>query len=225
MPRSSRTLCAHRHGASDFWGDRHIRSPARGLDRTLACWPSGWSGACRSSKSLPPAPPSSRIALGLLLLLSRETSVVALVITPLDSTHAPVDRMCPSRRVRYVVRTALGWLEEMLMHTVFFLDPRGWCHFLEVVRDRCRHLVAFRRGEYRITLQVTVLLGAALAIDTLEAARALRQDYFQFTDHCRGPLPIANISTLQYGRWTYPSARLRSLYTSLSVRLSRSSTL
>ena len=152
------------------------------------------------------------IALGLLpLYFSRETSVIALVITPLDSLYTyvsdPSIECVRQGGCDMSFASALGWLEEMLMQHSFFLKttPRPaifleWCVIAAAI-------VAFRRGEYRITLQVTVLLGAALAIDTLEAARALRQDYFQFTDPLiiiAATLLIANISTLQYGRWTYP---------------------
>jgi hypothetical protein len=156
------------------------------------------------------------IALGLLpLYLSRETSVVALVITPLDSLFGYVSDpgidcvrqggcdMSPA--------SVLGWLQETLTQHSFFLktSPRPalfleWC----VIAGAA---YAFRRGDYKLTLRVVFLIGAVLAVDTVEAAHALRQDYFQFTDPLiviAAVLLIAGLPELQQSRWTYPLGAL-----------------
>ena len=152
------------------------------------------------------------VALGLLpLYISRETSVVALIITPLDSLYGyvsdPALECVRQGGCKMSFASALGWLKEMLIQHSFFLKttPRPaifleWCVISAAV-------YAVRRGEYKLALQVVFLIGAAMAIDTLEAARALRQDYFQFTDPLiiiAATLLIAKVSALQYGRWTYP---------------------
>jgi hypothetical protein len=156
------------------------------------------------------------IALGLLpLYLSRETSVVALVITPLDSllgyVSDPAIECVRQGGCDMSLASALGWLRETLTQHSFFLktSPRPalfleWCVIAGAV-------YAFRRSEYKLTLQVIFLIGAVLAIDTLEAAHALRQDYFQFTDPLiviAAVLLIAGLPTVQQSRWTYPVGAL-----------------
>jgi hypothetical protein len=156
------------------------------------------------------------VALGLLpLYLSRETSVVALVITPLDSLFGyvsdPTVECVRQGGCNMSFASVLGWLEETLTQHSFFLKttPRPalfleWC----VIAGAA---YAFRRGNYRLTLQVVFLIGAVLAVDTLEAAHALRQDYFQFTDPLiviAAVLLIAGLPALQQSRWTYPVGAL-----------------
>ena len=156
------------------------------------------------------------IALGLLpLYLSREASVVALVITPLDSLFGyvsdPAIECVRQGGCDTSLASVLGWLQETLTQHSFILKttPRPalfleWCTIAGAV-------YAFRRGEYKLALQVVFLIGAVLAIDTLAAAHALRQDYFQFTDPLiviAASLLIAGLPALQRSRWTYPVGAL-----------------
>jgi hypothetical protein len=151
------------------------------------------------------------VALGLLpLYIARETTVVTLVITPIDSLYAYVSN--PSFECvrqgpcQLSLASALGWLKEMLMQHSFVLKttPRP-AIFLEwaVIAGM---VIAFRRGRHQLALQVLFLIGAVLAIDTATAARDLKQDYFQFTDPLiviAATLLIAQVTTLQYGRWAF----------------------
>jgi hypothetical protein len=42
--------------------------------------------------------------------------------------------------------------------------------------------IVFRRREYKVALQASFPICAVFAVDTLQAARALKQDYFNYTD-------------------------------------------
>jgi hypothetical protein len=67
-------------------------------------------------------------------------------------------------------------------------------------------VVAFRRGEYKVALQAAFLIGTVLGIDTLQAARGLKQDYFHFTDPLiiiAAVLLLAKMTSMQYHRWTF----------------------
>jgi hypothetical protein len=161
------------------------------------------------------------IALGLLpLYIYRETSIVTTVINPIDALYIHVSGY-KDQEFAYVVSSpapqcgpagcALTMLFhsfwEMVRHHSFFLQtsPRPEI-FLEwfVIAGA---VVAFRRGERKAALQAAFLIGATLGIDTLQAARALKQDYFNYTDPIiiiAAVVLLANATMLQYHRWTYP---------------------
>jgi hypothetical protein len=68
-------------------------------------------------------------------------------------------------------------------------------------------IIAFRRGETKLVLQVGALMVSAWAIDALGVSRGLKQEYFLYTD----PLVIiaacwllARMVDLQRHRWTFP---------------------
>ncbi len=156
------------------------------------------------------------IALGLLpLYLARETSVVTLVITPIDSLYAYVSN--PNLECvrlgtcRLSLASALGWLKQTLIHHSFVLKTSSRpAIFLEwaVIAGM---IIALLRGQYRLALQVAVLIGVVLAIDTVTAARDLKQDYFQFTDPLiiiAATLLIVQVSALQYGRLAFLAGAL-----------------
>jgi hypothetical protein len=68
-------------------------------------------------------------------------------------------------------------------------------------------IVAIRRREWRLVLQVGVLMLADWGIDTLNMARGLKQEYFLLTDPLAiiaAALLVARMTDLQRHRWTYP---------------------
>jgi len=151
------------------------------------------------------------IALGLLpLYIHREAISVATVINPIDallyhSGAMPSD--CGAAHCGPPFALLFHSLGEMLKHHSFFLatSPRPeifleWAVIAGIV-------IAIRRGEYKVALQATFLIGATLGIDTLAAARALKQDYFHFTDPLiiiAAVLLLAKVTSLRFHRWAYP---------------------
>jgi hypothetical protein len=68
-------------------------------------------------------------------------------------------------------------------------------------------VIAIRRREWRLVLQVGALMLADWGIDTLSMARGLKQEYFLLTDPLAiiaAALLIAKHTDLQRHRWTYP---------------------
>jgi hypothetical protein len=66
---------------------------------------------------------------------------------------------------------------------------------------------AYRRGERRAALQALVLMGAAIAIDTLGVRRGLKSEYFIFTDPLiilAGALLLDRLRDLRFHKWAYP---------------------
>ncbi len=150
------------------------------------------------------------MALGLLpLYISREAISVATVINPLDALlyhSGALAAACPPGGCGLPFALILQSLEGMMKHHTYVLHttPRPeifleWAVIAGIV-------IAFRRGEHKVALQTAFLIGAALGIDTLQAARALKQDYFQFTDPpiiIAAVLLLAKMTNLHYHRWAY----------------------
>jgi hypothetical protein len=68
-------------------------------------------------------------------------------------------------------------------------------------------VIAIRRREWRLVLQVAVLMLTDWGIDTLGMARGLKQEYFLLTDPLAiiaAALLISKLTDLQRHRWTYP---------------------
>ena len=68
-------------------------------------------------------------------------------------------------------------------------------------------VIAIRRREWRLVLQVAALMLTDWGIDTLSMARGLKQEYFLLTDPLAiiaAALLIAKLTDLQRHRWTYP---------------------
>jgi len=68
-------------------------------------------------------------------------------------------------------------------------------------------IVAIRRREWRLVLQVAVLMLTDWGIDTLNMARGLKQEYFLMTDPLAiiaAALLVVKMADLQRQRWTYP---------------------
>ncbi|HEX5212404.1 MAG TPA: hypothetical protein VFW22_11805, partial [Pseudolabrys sp.] len=68
-------------------------------------------------------------------------------------------------------------------------------------------VVAIRRRDWRLVLQVGALMLTDWGIDTLNMARGLKQEYFLLTDPLAivaAALLVAKLTDLQRHRWTYP---------------------
>ncbi len=68
-------------------------------------------------------------------------------------------------------------------------------------------LIAIRRREWRLVLQVAALMVTDWGVDTLGMARGLKQEYFLLTDPLAiiaAALLVAKLTDLQRHRWTYP---------------------
>jgi len=68
-------------------------------------------------------------------------------------------------------------------------------------------IVAIRRREWRLVLQVGALMLCDWGIDTLNMARGLKQEYFLLTDPLAiiaAALLVAKLTGLERHRWTYP---------------------
>lgn len=151
------------------------------------------------------------IALGLLpLYIHREAISVVTVINPIDALYYHSGAMpsdCGATHCGLPFALLSRSLGEMLKHHSFFLatSPRPeifleWAVISGIV-------IAIRRGEYKVALQATFLIGATLGVDTLQAARALKQDYFHFTDPLiiiAAVLLLAKVTSLRFHRWAFP---------------------
>jgi hypothetical protein len=68
-------------------------------------------------------------------------------------------------------------------------------------------VIAIRRREWRLVIQVAALMLTDWGIDTLGMARGLKQEYFLLTDPLAiiaAVLLISKLTDLQHHRWTYP---------------------
>lgn len=68
-------------------------------------------------------------------------------------------------------------------------------------------VIAIRRREWRLVLQICALMTVDWGVDTLSMARGLKQEYFLLTDPLAiiaAALLIARLSDLQRHRWAYP---------------------
>jgi hypothetical protein len=151
------------------------------------------------------------ISFGLLpLYFYRATSSIARVISPLDALYyfvAPADLQCGPGGCGLPFAMLLDSIKAVVIHHTFFLhtSPRPEI-FLEWVII-AGIAIAFRRRQYKVALQASFLVCAVFVVDTLQAARALKQDYFNYTDPLiiiAGTVLLAKLTDLQNHRWTYP---------------------
>jgi hypothetical protein len=81
-------------------------------------------------------------------------------------------------------------------------------------------VVAWRRGERQVALQAAMLLGAAIAIDTLGVRRGLKSEYFILTDPLiilSGALLLDRMTDLGRLRYAYPvGVTLMALHVTIS---------
>jgi hypothetical protein len=151
------------------------------------------------------------VALGLLpLYISRETDVVAMVINPIASLYQNITgplTKCNAAWCGVPYALIFYSLREMILYHSFFFQtsPRPEI-FLEWAVIAAT-IYALRHSEPKVALQAALLIGAVLGIDTLQAARALKQNYFNFTDPpiiIAATILLAKIPALQTHRLTYP---------------------
>jgi hypothetical protein len=164
------------------------------------------------------------VSLGLLpLYVYRATSSIAKVMSPLDALYyfvAPAESQCGPDGCGFPFAMIFDSVKGLLLHQTFFLQtsPRPEL-FLEWVII-AGIVIAFRRREYKVALQASFLICAVLAVDTVQTARALKQDYFNYTDPLIiivGALLLAKLTDLQNHRWTYPvGATLIALHVAFS---------
>jgi hypothetical protein len=155
------------------------------------------------------------IALGLLpLYISNETDVVAIVINPISnlatSITGPMEK-CGAAWCGVPFTLIFYSLRQMIAYHTFFLQtsPRPeifleWAVIAAIV-------VAYRHGARKTALQAAILILAVWGIDTLQAARALKQEYFNFTDPLiiiAAVLLLAGAPPLQKYRLFYPVGML-----------------
>lgn len=155
------------------------------------------------------------IGIGLLpLYIAHETQVVTIVINPVASLFmhvtAPVAE-CSGSGCGFPFALLFFGLKMMLAHHSFFLQtsprPEIFLEWFVIAAI----IVALRGGHKKVALQAVLLIGTAMAIDTLQAARAIKQDYFNFTDPLiviAAALLLANVPSLRNHRWTYPIGAL-----------------
>jgi hypothetical protein len=103
--------------------------------------------------------------------------------------------------------TLSQWVGGMIMRRTFVLDssPRPTI-FLEWFVIAAT-VIAIRRREWRLVLQVGALMLTDWGIDTLGMARGLKQEYFILTDPLAiiaAALLISKLVDLQRHRWTFP---------------------
>jgi hypothetical protein len=164
------------------------------------------------------------ISLGLLpLYFFQATSSIARVVSPLDALYyfvAPPDLQCAPGGCGLPFAMLFDSIKGLVVHHTFFLrtSPRPEI-FLEWVTI-AGIAIAFRRREYKVALQASFLVCAVLVVDTLQASRALKQDYFNYTDPLiiiAGAVLLAKLTDLQNHRWTYPiGATLIALHVAFS---------
>jgi hypothetical protein len=113
--------------------------------------------------------------------------------------------------VKHSLGYDIGFLFEAVGHVVlrrtFFLEssPRP-AMFLEWFIIAAM-VIAIRRREWRLVLQVAVLMLVDWGGDTLGMSRGLKQEYFLLTDPLAiiaAALLIAKLTDLKRHRWTYP---------------------
>ncbi|MGE0563627.1 MAG: hypothetical protein AB7O50_03855 [Pseudolabrys sp.] len=154
------------------------------------------------------------IAVGLLPLhVHNEALPVAIVLNPANALAYFGDisqNGCSQGCTVPFVTILRGFVSMLKAHSFVFHTSTRPTIFLEwaVVAGA---IWAWRRGERKIVLQVALLIGAALGIDTFSATRALKIDYFHFADPLiviAAALLIARVPGLQRHKWLYPAGAL-----------------
>lgn len=158
------------------------------------------------------------IAAGLLALyIVHDAAIVVAVLNPLDqlfyygSHSAESLQSCGTVLCPQLFWVMLGNLGGMLKYHSFVLHtstrPAIFLEWLTLALI----VVAWRRGERKAALQAALLVAAVWGIDTLQATRALKQEYFNFND----PLIIiacavlvAKLDFVRVHRFAYPVGAL-----------------
>ncbi len=147
-----------------------------------------------------------------LLALNIEYNVgnVVAVINPIEKmlTFAGTDPRSATASEQFFATLGplIGYVKSVLARYSFvlFTSPRPTVFLVWLIVPGI--VYALRRGERQVALQATLLLLAAIGIDTLGVQRGLKTEYFIFTDPLiilAGALLLDRLDDLRWARWTY----------------------
>ncbi len=150
-------------------------------------------------------------AIGLLALYARyNPNDVAVVFHPFEQMFKWASGSEPElakQGLGYDIRFLFEAIGHVVLRRTFFLEssPRP-AMFLEwfVIAGT---VIAIRRREWSLVLQVGALMLTDWGVDTLGMSRGLKQEYFLLTDPLAiiaAALLIVKLTDLQRHRWTYP---------------------
>jgi hypothetical protein len=145
--------------------------------------------------------------------LDYNTSNVIAVVNPLEKMLTFADANTSSAaggsNPFAVIWLLLDGLSSVLARDTFVLhsSPRPTVFLIWLIVPGI--VIAWRRGETLAALQASVLMLAALAVETLEVRRGLKSEYFIFTDPLiilSGAILLDCLRDLRFHRWAYPIA-------------------
>ncbi|MCX7313914.1 MAG: hypothetical protein NTV56_19915 [Alphaproteobacteria bacterium] len=149
----------------------------------------------------------------LALYIVHDAAVVVAVLNPLDQlffygAHSAQSlQTCGSVWCPQLLWVLLENVGNMLTYHSFVLHtstrPAIFVEWLAIVLI----VVAWRRGERKLALQASLLIAAVWGIDTLQATRALKQEYFNFNDPLiliACAVLVAKLSFVRSCRFSYP---------------------
>lgn len=153
-------------------------------------------------------------ALGLLVLyLSYSSQVVTVVLNPIEklfefATWSQIDlRETKTVFTGEMARHLMDGFFSTLARRTFILDtsprPTIFLEWLVIAMA----VIAWRRSEHKLVLQIMVLMTAVWGIDTIGMLRGLKLEYFILTDPLviiAAALLLARLVDLRNHRWTYP---------------------
>ena len=149
--------------------------------------------------------------IGLLALYARyNPNDVVVVFHPIEQMFkwaAGSDPNLAKHSLGYEIKFLFEAMGHVVLRRTFFLElsPRP-AMFLEWFIIAAT-VVAIRRREWPLVLQVAVLMLTDWGVDTLGMSRGLKQEYFLLTDPLAiiaAALLIAKLTDLQRHRWAYP---------------------
>ncbi len=146
--------------------------------------------------------------IGLLALYARYNPTnVVVVFHPLEqmflwASYAEPDVVNDASRLGFLLRSIAGVIARrtFILHTSS--RPAIFLEWFVIAAT----IIAIRRREWRLVLQVVPLMLTDWGVDTLSLGRGLKQEYFNLTDPLAiiaAALLIARLVDLQYHRWTY----------------------
>jgi hypothetical protein len=147
-------------------------------------------------------------AIGLLALqLSYDINDVVVVLNPLEKMITYVDAPQDAGSLGGAIGLLLSGLVGVIRRYTFVLQssarPTVFLTWLVIPGI----VIAWRRGERQVALQATLLLLAAIGIDTLGVRRGLKVEYFVFTDPLiilAGMILLDRLADLSLSRFAYP---------------------
>ncbi|WP_257170074.1 hypothetical protein [Bradyrhizobium sp. SRS-191] len=147
-------------------------------------------------------------AIGLLALdLSYDLNAVVVVLNPLEKMITYVDAPEAAGSISGAIGLLLSGLLGVVRRYTFVLQPSArptvfltWLIIPGIA-------IALRRGERQVALQATLLMLAAIGIDTLGVRRGLKVEYFVFTDPLiiiAGMILLERLVDVSLSRFAYP---------------------